>query len=253
MSKKRALIVEDDPQTREIMAKVLESLDMQVLEAETAESGWKALELNEPSLALVDLMLPGETDGIELVRKIKESDRFKKTKIIVITGVEKKKPVDAAVAAGADMVVSKPFLPKELAQRIREAMHPPEKRSGGFRVLVMDDDENDGELARNVLEKRDYQVLLLNTAAGALPEIKNFGPDLILLDVMMPEIAGQDLVPIIMKHRALTVKPKILYYSNLSADKLRQLVRDTGVQGYVCKVDGPGALLSAVESALQED
>ncbi len=252
MSKTTGLIVEDNPQTREILCKVLESLDMRILEADTAELGWKTVRLTDVQLALVDLMLPGDTDGTWLCKKIKESEQYQNIKVVIVTGVDKKEQIDDATAAGADLIVSKPFLPKELAMQVKELMQTPEKRSGKHRVLIMDDDENDGELAKSILEKQGYQVMLLDTAAGVLPEIKNFGPDVILLDVMMPEIAGVDLAPIIMKHGALNVKPKILYYSNLSSDKLKEMVRNTGVHGYVCKVDGPRALISAVAASLQD-
>jgi DNA-binding response OmpR family regulator len=203
-------------------------------------------------LALIDLMLPGEMDGIELCRLIKESEKFKNMKVVIVTAVDKKKQIDDAMAAGADLIIQKPFLPKEIVTQINTLMQKPKKRSGKHRVLILDDEENDGELAKSILEKQGHQVLVLNTATGALLEIKNFAPDLILLDVMMPEIAGQDLARIILKHGPLNVKPKILYYSNLSADKLKELVRDTDVHGYVCKTEGPRSLISAVESLLQD-
>ena len=116
------------------------------------------------------------------------------------------------------------------------------------RIFVLDDDELACELVKNVLTKEGYEVMSRTQAIGATTTIKSFKPDLILLDVMMPAISGENFVEIIQK--SIHPVPKVLFYSNLSAPELEKLVEETGVEGYVCKVDGPQALIKNVAGFL---
>jgi len=117
------------------------------------------------------------------------------------------------------------------------------------RIFVLDDDEVACQLAETVLIKAGYEVKTETRSIGASSAIKSFKPDLILLDVMMPAISGENLVEIL--YKTLKQRPKILYYSNLSASELQGLVQKTGVDGYVCKVEGPQVLINSVKGVLR--
>ncbi len=116
------------------------------------------------------------------------------------------------------------------------------------KIFVLDDDENACQLVKQVLTKAGFDVMAQTKAIGATNNIKNFSPDLILLDVMMPALSGDSLVEII--YRLVKPAPKIVYYSNKSDQDLRELVEKTGVDGYICKVDGPNSLVSKVKGLL---
>ena len=117
------------------------------------------------------------------------------------------------------------------------------------KIFVLDDDEHSCQLAQQALARAGFVVEVQTRAIGATVNIKAFGPDLLLLDVMMPALSGDSLVEIL--QRALKPCPKILFYSNKSANELRELVERTGVEGYVCKVDGPANLVRKVRQALE--
>lgn len=119
------------------------------------------------------------------------------------------------------------------------------------KIFVLDDDENACQLAEQVLEKDGYEVKTQTRGIGATAAIRLYKPDLVLLDVMMPAISGGNLAEIIMN--TLKPTPKIIFHSNKSADDLRQIVDDTGVDGFVCKTDGPTALINAVRDVLDRD
>jgi DNA-binding response OmpR family regulator len=118
------------------------------------------------------------------------------------------------------------------------------------KIFILDDDETACQLAERVLAKAGYEVKSQTRAIGATSSIKSYGPDLVLLDVMMPALSGDTLVELILK----TVKPspKILFYSNKQEDELRELARKNSVDGYICKVHGPTALLRSVRNMLAE-
>jgi DNA-binding response OmpR family regulator len=116
------------------------------------------------------------------------------------------------------------------------------------KIFVLDDDENSCKLAATALNRAGYEVQTQCAAIGATSAIKSFAPDLILLDVMMPALSGDTMVEIL--DRAIKPRPRILFYSNKSAHDLRDLTDKTGVEGYVCKLDGPSALLATVRRVL---
>ena len=89
------------------------------------------------------------------------------------------------------------------------------------RIFVLDDDEVACQLVNQVLSKEGYEVMTRTQAIGATSSIKSFKPDLVLLDVMMPAISGENFVDII--QQSIKPIPKILYYSNLSAPELQSL------------------------------
>jgi len=116
------------------------------------------------------------------------------------------------------------------------------------KVFVLDDDQTSCDLARQALDRAGFEVETSTRAIGATAAIRSFSPDLILLDVMMPAVSGENVVEIIDK--ILKPRPKILYYSNKSSTELRELVNRTKVEGFVCKVDGPTNLVKQVRQTL---
>lgn len=116
------------------------------------------------------------------------------------------------------------------------------------KIFVLDDDQTSCDLARQALDRAGFEVATSTRAIGATAAIRAFDPDLILLDVMMPTISGENVVEIVDK--ILKPRPKILFYSNKSSSELRELVRSSGVEGYVCKVDGPANLVKQVKQTL---
>jgi len=117
------------------------------------------------------------------------------------------------------------------------------------RVFILDDDERSCKLAQMVLERAGYNVMSKTQAIGATNSIRAFDPDLVLIDVMMPALSGDNLVEIL--NQKLDPRPRIIYYSNKSEHELRELMEKTGADGFVCKVDGPGAMVSKVRKYLE--
>ena len=111
----RILMVEDDERIRTSTRMALEDEGYDVDEADTAESALEAFEIRPPDVVLIDLMLPG-MDGFECCRAIR---RTSAVPIIMVTARSDTHDVVAGLEAGADDYVTKPFVTKELAARIR--------------------------------------------------------------------------------------------------------------------------------------
>ncbi len=112
------LIVEDDPSIRIVLSTTLEDEGHHVIEAESAERALTQLSDATPDVILVDLRLPG-MHGLDLIRLIRRSSSVP---IIIVTAQTGTPELIAGLEAGADDYVTKPFVSKELAARIRSQL-----------------------------------------------------------------------------------------------------------------------------------
>ncbi len=112
------LVVEDEPQMRRFIRASLESHGYRVLQAERAAEAMTLMTANQPELVLLDLGLP-DGDGIDLARRLREWSRVP---IIVISARGREEDKVAALDAGADDYLTKPFGVNELLARMRVAL-----------------------------------------------------------------------------------------------------------------------------------
>src|SRR5712671_1627263 len=112
------LAVEDEPDIRNILRALLEGDQYRFIEAETAERGEIEARSHKPDLLLVDLGLP-DGNGIDLIRRIRT---WSPVPIIVLSARTMEEQKIAALDAGADDYVTKPFSAPELLARLRAAL-----------------------------------------------------------------------------------------------------------------------------------
>ena len=112
------LIVEDDPQLRRFLRTALGAQDYRLVEAGTVKEALIAATTHNPELILLDIGLP-DGDGIELTRRVREWSRVP---VIVISARGREEDKVAALDAGADDYLTKPFGVNELLARIRVAL-----------------------------------------------------------------------------------------------------------------------------------
>lgn len=124
---KTAVIIEDDPEIRHILADVLESAGFSTVSVGNGIDGVRAVGAYQPLLTTVDVTMPG-IDGFEAVRRIRASQSD--TYIIMLTGLNDEADVIAGLGAGADDYLLKPFRPRELRARV-EALLRRTRGEGG--------------------------------------------------------------------------------------------------------------------------
>jgi two-component system KDP operon response regulator KdpE len=112
------LVIEDDAQIRRFLRTTLISSGYRLLEATTAGEGLRQVALNHPDVIVLDLGLP-DMDGSEVIRRLRE---WTLTPIIVVSVREREHDKVAALDAGADDYLTKPFGASELLARIRVAL-----------------------------------------------------------------------------------------------------------------------------------
>ncbi len=106
------------------------------------------------------------------------------------------------------------------------------------RIMVIDDNEEVLKVTRELLEHEGYDVVIHQNGFGATSAIRANQPDLVLLDINMPALSGDNLAPIVLANDHTKEVP-ILFFSSNDEDNLLESVARFGVSGYICKGDLP--------------
>jgi len=120
------LLIEDEPPMRRFLRAALGDLPYRLIEADTMRSGLAMAASHAPDVILLDLGLP-DGDGLELVQRLRE---WSKAPVIVLSARDRETAKIAALDAGADDYVEKPFGVGELLARIRTALRHRLQRQG---------------------------------------------------------------------------------------------------------------------------
>ena len=119
---KKILIVDDQIEVRELVEITLRSGDYKILQAKNAQEAVEIAEAEKPDLVIMDIMMPGDMDGLQATRILKESPQTKDTKIIMLTAKGQKTDFDEGIRAGADGYFVKPFSPLDLIRKVEEVI-----------------------------------------------------------------------------------------------------------------------------------
>ncbi len=111
-----------------------------------------------------------------------------------------------------------------------------------LKVLIVDDDAIVLEVTRELLEGHGYEVHVRERALGTTPWILAERPDVVLIDVEMPGIAGDQILQV-SRERASNTRTAFVLYSALPAHQLASLARSSGAAGYVSKGVGDTQLI----------
>src|SRR5690349_16493641 len=114
----QVLVIEDEPEIRNVVRVLLETERYRVVEAESSARGEIEARAHKPDLLLVDLGLP-DGDGVALIRRVRT---WSPVPIIVLSARTMEDQKIAALDAGADDYVTKPFSAPELLARVRAAL-----------------------------------------------------------------------------------------------------------------------------------
>ena len=119
---KRVLIVEDQADIRKLIRMTLEFEPYEILEAANGVDGLQQANSLVPDLMLLDVMMPGELDGLQVCARVRANPALKTTRVVLLTARGQIKDRDAGQLAGADEYLIKPFSPLQLIETIERLM-----------------------------------------------------------------------------------------------------------------------------------
>jgi CheY-like chemotaxis protein len=184
-----AWVVEENDRLADLIRALLEEEGFKVWRA---VNGTAALQLptdQVPSLITLDLDSPG-ADGAEFLQGIRESSTLAHVPVVIIAGTS---DTAMALAGGAAAVLQKPITRTQLrASLAKLGLHPAEQHT--HMVLIVDDDPRAVEVIAAFLPAPAYAVVRAYGGREAITLARRLHPDLILLDLMMPEVSGFNVV-----------------------------------------------------------
>ncbi len=182
------LIIEDEPQMRRFLMASLESHAYQCVEAVTAREGVSQATGRNPDVILLDLGLP-DLDGIELTRRLRE---WSHTPIIVISARGREQDKIAALDAGADDYLTKPFGVGELLARLRVALRHAASPEGGPSTFAVGDLKVD--LAARLVFRRGQEVHLTPIEYKLLTALVRYAGKVVTHRQLLKEAWGPNAV-----------------------------------------------------------
>jgi len=185
-----ALVVEDDYKSADLIRVQLEAEGFTVLHAATAETALTLAARQPLALITLDIMLPN-MDGWEFLSQIKQTPALRHIPVVIISIVS---DTARGVALGAAGVMQKPISRQELYETLVGLGLFPIAEGQTLKILVVDDDPKAVELIAVRVLGLASTVLRAYGGQEAIDSARRELPDLIVLDLMMPEVSGFDVV-----------------------------------------------------------
>jgi len=267
----KVLVVDDIESTREMMQVTLDSFSFRT---SCVESGVKAIEAmtsapdDDPfKLILMDWKMPG-MDGIEATAKIKQLTGETPPMVIMITSYGREEIMNKIEKASLDGFLIKPFTPSTLLDAImgifgsknslpllkkgdnKWNIAPPEEIRGA-KILLVEDNEINQQVARELLEEAGITITIANNGLEAVEWIEKEKFDLILMDLQMPEMDGFEATGIIRQNSKNSDLPILAMTANaLAEDRNRCL--EAGMNDHIPKPIDPNKLYNTLVKWLPE-
>jgi CheY-like chemotaxis protein len=262
---KSLLIVEDDPTQRRAIIELIGNGDVQSTAVGSAEECLAELEAKHYDCMVLDLGLP-DVSGFELIERIKTTDRLRELPIIVYTGRDLTEQEETQLKRFSDAIIVKSaksmeqlldetalFLHRveanlpEQKRRMLKQVHQSDPVFAGKRVLVVDDDVRNIFAITSVLERHKMQVAYAENGRKGIELLKEAAPsnrpDVVLMDVMMPEMDGYETMREIRKIPEFSALPIIaLTAKAMKGD--REKCIEAGASDYITKPVETEQLLS---------
>ena len=180
-ARKTILIVDDEPEMASMISRYLLQEGYNTL---TATSGSEALKLAArelPFAVTLDIIMPG-MDGWEVLQGLKKNPETKDIPVIIVSISEER---ETGFALGAVGYISKPVSMKQLISEIQK-IGKPQARS----IMIVDDNDLDRQEIRRIVEGEGLKSIVVEDGAACLELLKKNIPDVLVLDLMMPEPDG---------------------------------------------------------------
>jgi len=178
-----------------VLEEELGAFGFQVAVAENANKGISYALNNIPDLITVDLTLNG-VSGIDVITKLRGSKQTCDIPILVVTGDENQVEKEHALSLGVIKIFKKPFELGEVGEFVNKHFHYSGKNVGRRRILLVEDSETIRAITKYLLTQQGHIVIEASDGVGGW-EILNdasMALDMVITDINMPRMNGQDLV-----------------------------------------------------------
>jgi CheY-like chemotaxis protein len=183
------LVVDDDKNSNELLSIVLREAGYSVASLYSGKNVLKVAKKLKPDIITLDVFLP-DTNGWLVLKQLKNDALTASTSVLIISITNNN---ELGIALGATYSFTKPVKRAELVGSLKEITS--KLRFENPMVLIVDDDENTVELLNSMIEPEDFEVTKAYGGKEGLQKLfSEQQPDILILDLMMPEISGLDII-----------------------------------------------------------
>jgi signal transduction histidine kinase/CheY-like chemotaxis protein len=232
VTKKTVLAIDDNPEAIDIIRKYLGE-DYNVVGLFSSEKAVEKAKEIKPLAITLDILMP-KKDGWQVLKELKNTPETQDIPVIILSIVEDKK---LGFSLGAAEYVVKPVEKQVLLRKIKNL----EKTRKVKRVLIVDNEADTVRLIGNVMKEEGYQVTTAYNSEDAIKSIQDFRPDLILLNLTMPEKSGFDVIEFLKTAEEVKDIPLILLthkdLTEKEIDELNGMIQGILNKGMLTKED----------------
>ena len=234
------LVIDDDASARDLVTRFLEKQGLEVIGVADGAAGLKAARTRRPHVITLDVVMPG-MDGWAVLTALKGDPVTADIPVVMLSVVDEK---NLAFALGASDFLTKPID----RDRLTRVLQKYERAGAPRRVLVVEDDSLTRAALRRAMESEGWDVVEAENGRVALERSAEWVPDLVLLDLMMPEMDGFEFLEALRAREAWRGVPVVV----ITAKELTEADRrrlNGGVERVVAK---GGRGLEALAAAVRE-
>ena len=180
-------MIDDMPDALEMMADILTNAGYRVATAASGAEGITRARQLQPDLITLDVMMPG-IDGWQVLRALKDEPRTRNIPVVIVSVINNR---PLAMSLGAQDPLAKPFDTARLVKALDDTLAQVRKDQP---ILLIDDNPDECAMVIEALGRKGHSIICSGGGPKGLEWLKENIPSLILLDLMMPEVSGFDVL-----------------------------------------------------------
>ncbi len=254
------LVIDDDFKILDLVERILEDTEFDVLKASDGHDGIKIAKEYNPSIILLDILMP-KLDGFMICYILKRHKKTKNIPVIFMTGVTSKEHILKAIKAGASDYIAKPFMPNDLLTKLRKIMKSDEslrfKNSTGkkikveLKILIVSDSQIMRKILINYVKKAGYSdVKEAENGRDGFAFLMTGNFNFLITDWDMPLMNGIELTKVIRSDERLK-NLHILMVTRRDKNKDILHAKNAGVNDYIETTFGASKLKNEIPEILK--
>jgi diguanylate cyclase (GGDEF)-like protein len=236
------LVVEDDEENRDRLAHLVTQEGMTARSVRTSAAAREAMEERLPDGMITTIGLP-DGSGYELVEHLRGRPGGDAPAVLVVSALGNFLDKVEAIHCGADGYFEKPVDWEGLMRRLLHLLES--EKQEPVRILSVEDDPQQAALLQAVLESAGYEVRVCDDPTRFETDLIGFGPDLVIMDILLPGVTGYDLVRYLRQDERYATLP-VLFLTTEREVHARIETARAGGDDHLVKPVSPGLLLSTV-------
>ena len=248
----RILIIEDNPTNMELMVYLLNAFGYTPLTAHDGEAGVATARRERPDLIICDVHLP-KLDGYGVVAQLKQDPALRPIPALAVTALAMVGDRERLLAAGFDGYIGKPIEPDTFVAQIESFLpgevSPPAKNDIAT-ILIVDDHVLNREFLMTLLGYGGHRLLEASNGAEGLKMVSAERPDLVISDILMPNMDGYEFVTRMHSNPETAHVPIIFYTATYREREAMAVAEACGVRWVLPKPSDPDVILRTVREAL---